>query len=209
MTEENKDADWGSPGEEWTGAEVQQYIKDQFTMLREAIENGTTKAHAPITFKAGDNNAVYVIDVALANQEGDGDEDIKIPDGSETLTKGYDFINKDYGLERGGTNYLSTASLMEDVMTIELSKSDGNGWRLWTDGLRVYKGTAQLELSVPDNYAITKISLNGSAASFVTASGYDLVSKAWTGVSKRVSFTINPGATKSLETVVVELVKLS
>lgn len=325
MSEEKKDVDWGSPGEEWTGAEVQQYIKDQFAALGEAIEKNAAKKHAPIIFKVGDSNAEYVMDVLLADQEGneiespkviyllgeavnswdsnngtpvyekDGkyvwigelnyssdDKLIKIafgegdwnaitfgvptevnhngnvlkvergiysymesaetepgalkdwfwgvPEGKsgtyeitvdtdaktisfktlgEPQTKGFDFINKDYGLTRGSTTYLTDATLVEDVVTIQLSKSDGNGYRLWSDGLRVYKGTAQLEISVPDDYAIKKITLSGGAAGSVTAEGYDRVSKSWTGISKRVSFEIAPSATKSIETIEVELVKIS
>lgn len=64
-------------------------------------------------------------------------------------TAEFDFANNTYGLTRETDNngpYIeSGTTVTNDGVTLTLQKTDGkNGWRLWSDGLRVYKnsGTA-------------------------------------------------------------------
>ena len=65
----------------------------------------------------------------------------------------YDFKNNDYGMERSASGYMTSGDIKNGDITLTMSKTGGNGFRLWTDGLRVYKtsgGNATLKVTVPD-----------------------------------------------------------
>lgn len=70
---------------------------------------------------------------------------------ADTVT--FDFVNKDYGLERSSNSYTKELTVLSESpasMTLNTTDPTGNGFRLWTDGLRSYKGTNYFQLSVKD-----------------------------------------------------------
>lgn len=73
----------------------------------------------------------------------------------------FDFVNKDYGMDRGQTGYEATPLTMtEGNITLIGDKTSGNGFRLWSDGLRIYKtgnGNATIKVEAPSNETITAI----------------------------------------------------
>lgn len=81
----------------------------------------------------------------------------------------FDFANNDYGMERlsgSASNYLpSPTTITNGDATIVISKKDGsNGWRLWTDGLRVYKNSdATLTITVA-NSTISKVEIENASS---------------------------------------------
>ena len=73
---------------------------------------------------------------------------------ADTVT--YDFVTNDYGLTRTSDNnaaYVTDANLVNGDVTLKISKTEGNGYRLWNDGLRVMNtknGKANLQVVVAD-----------------------------------------------------------
>ena len=80
---------------------------------------------------------------------------------AETVT--FDFKNNTYDLgERGGSTYVAdNAAATSGDVSLQFSKTSGNGFRLWSDGLRVYKtntGNATIAVSAK-NANITEIEM--------------------------------------------------
>lgn len=126
---------------------------------------------------------------------------------AETVT--FDFENNDYGLERSATTYIAGGTIVkEGTSEITLNKAtSGNGFRLWTDGLRVYKGTTSFTVSVQDaeitgiNIAAAKTlgtcSINGDAVSYVSKA-YN-----WTGNTSEATVTLTPTANNAIQTITI------
>jgi len=111
----------------------------------------------------------------------------------------FDFATKDYGFERKASAYIATpATATEGDVTLTLDKTAGNGFRLWSDGLRVYKtpeGNATISIAAPE--AVTAIdvtvktefntvSVDGAAVAFDGAS----MTYSWTGSAAAPVITI-------------------
>lgn len=91
----------------------------------------------------------------------------------------FDFATNDYGLTRQSENnapYIASGTqVTSGDISITLNKAKGNGWRLWSDGLRVYKNSdASMVISANGGNitnveatfksgVITAYSLNGGA----------------------------------------------
>lgn len=91
----------------------------------------------------------------------------------------FDFATNDYGLTRQSKNnapYIASGTqVTSGDISITLNKAKGNGWRLWSDGLRVYKNSdASMVISANGGNitnveatfksgVITAYSLNGGA----------------------------------------------
>lgn len=88
----------------------------------------------------------------------------------------FDFLTQDYGLARGASGYHADGTSLTDNggVIVTLNTVSGNGWRLWSDGMRVYKTQAKMTLSA-GNRNITAVrftivtdkitSINGQAVS--------------------------------------------
>ena len=95
----------------------------------------------------------------------------------------YDFKNNDYGMERSASGYMTSGDIKNGDVTLTMSKTGGNGFRLWTDGLRVYKtssGNATLKVTVPDAKitgiemtvatVFASVKINNTGATYTTSS---------------------------------------
>ena len=107
----------------------------------------------------------------------------------------FDFVTNDYDLgERGATAYVVTpATVKEGDVTLSLDKTSGNGFRLWKDGLRVYKtgdGNATISVAAPE--AVTAIDL--SVATEFASVSVDGTALTFDGASKTYSWTGNAAA---------------
>lgn len=69
-----------------------------------------------------------------------------------------------YGMEYKPSNYnpdpttISITDADQNVINVVLSKTSGNGTRLWSDGLRFYSGS-NFEVKAPEDYVITKVEI--------------------------------------------------
>ena len=108
---------------------------------------------------------------------------------AESVT--FDFVNNAYNLgERGGNDYVTTpATATSGDVTLTLDKTSGSGFRLWSDGLRIYKtgeGEATIAVSVP-NANVTAIDMTVvKAYASVKVGDTDAT---WTSSSKTYSWT--------------------
>lgn len=120
----------------------------------------------------------------------------------------FDFVNNDYGLTRSGDDYVTNQVISSGAVTIALNQVSGNGFRLWTDGLRVYKGTSKMTFSAP-GYVITKIEYVNAKAIPVSFnvgtseanSGNTEIT--WTGEADEVVATCSPTANNPIKTITV------
>lgn len=121
---------------------------------------------------------------------------VKDPDALDVT---FDFLTEDYGLDRG-QDYAPDGTTIENApVKILLTKISGNGFRLWSDGLRVYKGEVEMTFTAP-GYVITKIEFtNAKSLPFtfnVGTSTADSDNKAitWTGEADEVIANCNQNA---------------
>lgn len=129
----------------------------------------------------------------------------------------FDFKANDYGMTRlSGTtseyNAEGTTVTSGDV-TLTLSSSLGDessnqsGTRLWSDGLRFYKGGT---MTVKANANITKITLTGKNAAALasfssTPTGYDTATGVWSGNAASVVISYTPtSSNQAIATMTVE-----
>ncbi len=103
--------------------------------------------------------------------------------GAETKTVTFDFATNDYGLERNSSSYLANGTKVQsEGVSLSLNKTKGNGWRLWSDGLRAYKNSGvSIGVSVPDG-EIKSVAFNMYKTGIVTA------------------YTLNEGTSNSVNT---------
>lgn len=124
----------------------------------------------------------------------------------------FDFVNKEYGLVRSSSTFTTNATLTEAPVIATLAKSSGSGWRLWTDGLRAYKGSLSMKIEAP-GYIITSIEMEVlSSSDFsvkfnnVSASATDNVFS-WSGDAEAVNIALTMSANKAIKTIKVEYEK--
>jgi len=104
----------------------------------------------------------------------------------------FDFVNNEYGMTRMSG---STSAYNPDPTTVKDGAVEINltgNTRLWSDGLRFYKGGA-MEISAP-GYVITGVTINTKSASDFNKFNYDgikLTSADWTGNEASVKFACN------------------
>lgn len=131
----------------------------------------------------------------------------------------YDFKTNDYGLTRESDNnsgYIENGTTLEalDGTTITLTKTTGNGWRLWSDGLRAYKSSNGMTIKTTEgkitnveisakSKVITAYSVDGGAPQDVTNT--DLVEVECNAAEVDLAFTIsNNGAIYSVTLTIAE-----
>lgn len=80
----------------------------------------------------------------------------------------FDFLTHTYYIENQKLNnndnsskYFTTASVDSLGVKIDFSTTNGNGFRFWTDGLRLYKGNVTMTITAP-GHVISAINLNAA-----------------------------------------------
>ena len=123
----------------------------------------------------------------------------------------YDFMNETYGMDRGNNTYVTEGTWVNGKVTIVMQKESGNGCRLWSDGLRVYKGTVKLYFSVEIGYVITEINFTGEngVINNLKYSGTSLNAGTWTGNADLVEIDAVPTSAAAIETIKVKFEKAS
>lgn len=121
----------------------------------------------------------------------------------------YDFLNENYGLERNPSTYETEGTLTNGPVSISLAKTSGNGFRLWTDGLRVYKGNVSLTFNITSEYIINEIVFAGNNAVIGTLAYNDtkLTDATWSGAATSVTITAAPTDNKPITTIKVKYSK--
>lgn len=118
----------------------------------------------------------------------------------------FDFKTNDYGLERGSSGYVTTGSISDGDITITLNTTSGNGFRLWSDGLRVYKGVADMNISCSEGVinSIIVSSEKGTVMGFDQNTLSSVKSAEWTtGGSDSVNLYFAPTANNAISNIVV------
>lgn len=86
---------------------------------------------------------------------------------NKTVT--FDFKMNDYGLERNASSFVTDGTtITSGDISIELTKTTGNGWRLWDDGLRAYKGNGPVMTVKAGENKITKIDFTMQKTNIIT-----------------------------------------
>lgn len=121
----------------------------------------------------------------------------------------YDFLNENYGLERNPSTYETEGTLTNGPVSISLAKTSGNGFRLWSDGLRVYKGNVSLTFNITSDYIINEIVFAGNNAVIGTLAYNDtkLTDATWSGAATSVTITAAPTDNKPITTIKVKYSK--
>lgn len=104
----------------------------------------------------------------------------------------FDFTTNDYGLTRQTANdasYITPGTqISSGEVAITLNKTAGNGWRLWSDGLRVYKNSGATMVISANSNTITKVDIATTGSNNFT--GYKLNNGETVTVSgKQISVT--------------------
>lgn len=128
---------------------------------------------------------------------------------AETVT--FDFVNEDYGLERGNNSvYIDNGTVIEsDGISVTLNKEDGNGWRLWTDGLRMYKKQDHMVISGGTIESVTwNLKATAGTDYAVSTGSFELTNGnktfTWTGSATELTIDVNPTANVAIQTMVIE-----
>lgn len=121
----------------------------------------------------------------------------------------YDFLNENYGLERNPSTYETEGTLTNGPVSISLAKTSGNGFRLWSDGLRVYKGKVSLTFNITSDYIINEIVFAGNNVVIGTLAYNDtkLTDATWSGAATSVTITAAPTENKPITTIKVKYSK--
>lgn len=134
---------------------------------------------------------------------------------SETQTVTVDLLNNDFSFERGSSSnqnvsYIDAGTAIQvDPVTVTLAATEGatNVFRLWDDGLRVYKNKgANLVVAVPQGKAITSIRLvtSGTWGLPEGAEGtWHGGNKEWTGEAQSVTLNFTATGTKYVSKIIV------
>ncbi|MDE6223695.1 MAG: Ig-like domain-containing protein [Muribaculaceae bacterium] len=113
----------------------------------------------------------YIVTISATgcNEEAEATFTINVTEVPAITEETLDFVNNDYGMVRDSNNtYNEDGFVLADTeFTYTVNKGNGNGTRLWSDGLRFYKG-GSLTATAPLGYMIETIETlnkNGDAAS--------------------------------------------
>lgn len=110
----------------------------------------------------------------------------------------FDFVNNDYGMTRyeEGTTYNTNPTTITGDNGFTIKFNDANN-RLWTDGMRLYKG-ASMEITAPEGATLSKVQLlksdTAAASNIGTQSGNtqsNLTNATWTGSAASVKLYCN------------------
>lgn len=74
----------------------------------------------------------------------------------------FNFTTDAYGLPNDASTYVNDAKAVNGDVTLSFSKTSGSGFRMWSDGLRVYKtgnGEASINITIP-NAKVTAIDMS-------------------------------------------------
>lgn len=119
---------------------------------------------------------------------------------NETLTATFNFLENSYGLPANNSDYAPIPSVIkEGQVSITLTGTGSNAWRMWNDGLRQYRNYgAELTVTALNNGTITKITWETeSGVKFALKSDNTKVINNWTGESESVSFVFNNSTTNN------------
>lgn len=110
---------------------------------------------------------------------------------AESKTETFDFKDSDYGLERNANDFIADGTIITSGdINIKLTKTAGNGWRLWDDGLRAYKGEGPIMTVTAGGNKIDRIEITQSKKTIITSCNGSTIST--------TDFTVNcNGATES------------
>ena len=171
--------------------------------------NGT--GTTTVTASWGDNNwnegsATFSVTVN-ANSQG-GEETTP----GETSEVTFDFVNKDYGLDRKSGNandgYLSNSqSITQDDITLTFYSGNGNNaWRLWSDGLRAHNnGSPYFTISV-NNGKITNVSLDANGNFKVGEDETSSKSLTWSGEEETLTLYYDNSGNTALKTLTIKYI---
>lgn len=125
-------------------------------------------------------------------------------------TATFDFEANDYGFGRDATTFTVNGQIIkEGIASATFIKGSGNGWRMWTDGLRVYKGDDNgLNISV-EGAQINKVTINAAKTlGTVSCNGSTLTytdkQYVWTGEAESANFLLTPTSNNAIQSIVVE-----
>ena len=122
----------------------------------------------------------------------------------ETDTYGLPAYNADMG---NASPYVETpATITQDDVTIVLNgeiNGTDTGWRLWSDGLRVYpKRNPSFTVSVKGEN-VTGVTWTGSSAATFAEEGTDKNITAWSGDEESVTFVCTASSNAALSSITV------
>ncbi|MBD5414969.1 MAG: hypothetical protein HDR46_01655 [Bacteroides sp.] len=101
----------------------------------------------------------YIVSISATgcNEEAEATFTINVTEVPAITEETLDFVNNAYGMARGSNTYNEDGFVLADTeFTYTVNKGDGNGTRLWSDGLRFYKG-GSLTATAPLGYMIESI----------------------------------------------------
>ena len=211
-----------------------------FTMGDEEARIDLGAKHPELTFTCTPDNIVSIdkdgkvttLDVGEANvtvtwsesedwNEGRASFTVTVQDLPKTGDVTYDFTKYEYGLTRysDGSEYIEDGTEVKNYpAVITLNKTKGNGFRLWTESLRVLSGEASITATVP-GYMITGITLTtenttqlGSSSNPVTFNDtpvtYSNKTYSWEGKSENVIIKLYPSSTARIATITINYEKI-
>ena len=127
----------------------------------------------------------------------------------EPVTVTWDFTTNDYGFTRDSGNgsndaYIASGTqLTQDGVTITLYGDDGQGWRLWTDGLREYNKKNPYFTVTADGNEITEVSWTVISGATFKLDGTDNNITEWKGNSTELKFVGTASSNKAVKTITV------
>ena len=117
----------------------------------------------------------------------------------------FDFTTNDYGFGTSSTTYIPVGTKIEEgVVSLTLDKTEGNGFRMWTDGLRIYKGKCSFVVSA-EEAVITSVTIQTKANAMMgfTTTTSSTKEIEWTGSADDVTAYFTPTSTGAITKVVV------
>lgn len=125
-------------------------------------------------------------------------------------TATFDFVNNAYTLsntDRSGSKYDKEFTITVGDVTMTATQATGNGFRLWTDGLRLYGGTDAFTLSAKDA-SITKVVISYAASPGTLAVDGVAVAissnvSTWEGKAAAPEFVYTVTSNKAIKTIEV------
>ncbi|MDE6273255.1 MAG: Ig-like domain-containing protein [Muribaculaceae bacterium] len=147
----------------YTGEVAFSFSGYQVTDVR--IYNGTTLLASG---QNTDNNYPWTCNWVISERKTITRMEVDVIVSSDVI---FDFVNYSYGLTRESTPsapYIEAGTVIyNNGLSITFDRQSGNGFRLWRDGLRVYKGECNLTINSPETIQSVEVFYNnGYEASF-------------------------------------------
>lgn len=138
----------------------------------------------------------------------------EIPAGQKVVT--FDFTKDNYGLtpynsaNPNSTTYLaSTETATQDGVSIEFTSNIADCWRMWSDGIRAYRGASngkEPKFTVSaGGKTITNVTLTVVSGATFNVAGYldGANTKEWSGSAEEVTFNYTATSNKAIVTIAV------